>query len=888
VAETPVEVIIRARNEAQAALNQAIGQLKQLETQSRKAGASAIDLRQLNGALATISPAASQAASQISSVASAAGALGPVAGVVAGLGAALGIAAGGAVLLAKNLGDTVEQLDNLSRVTGVSVDNLQVLQELFKRAGLDAEVARTALFRLNQEIDKQNPLLARLGVSTRDPFEALLQLSDAFRTSSDAAARAHAAQELLGRGGKDLLAVLDGLRQSFPELRSEMEQTGQLMGTDMVEAGRKFDREWEKFTGRFEGFMNRVKGAAAEAANDIIDTFTEAAPDEALARHEEQLQERIARLRRGLAEAQRQAQEQQEVALFNVGGQRSGLSDVLFGKPQEQVEMFKKKVAEAELQLGILQGTVREFGQDDLPQMVSETGAVVDVVAKATAEHEKASAAVKKHAAQVQELVDLFGMQRSKAEEVIRAQEALERADRKRQLSEQLFFVPLPPLEVKPAATVVSDRNLEALREFGRRTGLAREEVDRLAASLAALEDEDALLRVAQDLDPARFAQAQDLVDVANAFGRTNTQAERLARTLLGFGAVDLKPLAADVAALQRSLKAASEVSLGVEQVNVLNQGLRQMANEASLAELSRQADALEEALRDVRAAGEGVGNVGLSPESLATLTAQAEALRQAALSLSGTTFDPVVRQAEALHRAIQALGSAELTPLEQQVLGLSDALEQVRRESEQSRQIQALRPALTRAPLTEEQHDLLGQMINEDDVRQFKFQLDDVLDSYNIFTASMQTISQALFSSFQVVFQNMISSTQTFGEALKTIMQSIVSAVLSILAQLAAAKLLKFALSLLGGPGGGAAEVLGAATSAIPIVPGGFGPGTQSLGTSGAQEVGSRVTTAEEQPRQVTYNISTLDAHSLVMSLQLPTGSLRRAGDRINVAGAY
>jgi ribosomal protein S15P/S13E len=373
-------------------------------------------------------------------MAGAAAALGPAAAVVAGLGSALGIAAGGAVLLSKNLADTVEQLDNLSAVTGVSVDNLQVLQELFKRSGLDADVARTALFRLNQEIDKQNPLLARLGVTTRDPMEALLQLSDAFRSSTDAAARARAAQELLGRGGKDLLAVLDSLRESFPSLRAEMEQTGQLMGADMVDAGRKFDREWERLTGRFEGFMNRLKGAAAEAANALIDAFSKpATAEDAVARQEKALTESIGRLKKGLAEARKDIESNQEVAIFNVGGSRSQLADALFGDPRERIKMFQEKIAEAERHLGILRGTVREFGQDDLPQMVSAQKAAADLLSAATKEHDKASAAVKRHSERVQELVDLFGMQRAKAEEVIRAQERLEQLKRKEALAKELF-----------------------------------------------------------------------------------------------------------------------------------------------------------------------------------------------------------------------------------------------------------------------------------------------------------------------------------------------------------------------------------------------------------------------------------------------------------------
>ena len=267
MAETPVEVVIRARNEAQAALNQAVGQLRQLETQAKQAGRAGATLAPLRDALGTLSPAANQAASQIAMLARAGAGLGPI-GVAAGaVAAGLGLLAGAATVGAKALADQVEQLQNLAAMTGASTRDIQVLQELFKRQGLSADAATTALHRLNVAIGEGNPLLAKLGVTARDPMEALLQLSDAFRTSTDAGARAKVAQDLLGRSSRDLLAAIDNLRAGFPPLRAEMESTSQALSEDMVEAGARFDQSWERFTGRWEGFMNRMRGAAAVAAN---------------------------------------------------------------------------------------------------------------------------------------------------------------------------------------------------------------------------------------------------------------------------------------------------------------------------------------------------------------------------------------------------------------------------------------------------------------------------------------------------------------------------------------------------------------------------------------------------------------------------------------------
>jgi hypothetical protein len=265
VAETPVEVIIRARNESQAALTQAIGQLRALEAQTKATGAAAgPNLRGFRDALTALAPQAGAAAAQVESLARAGALLGSSGAALGGIAAGIGLIGAAAFAAAKSLADASEELDNLALSTGASVGDIQVLQELFSRAGIGADTARTALHKLNVAIGEGNPLLAKLGVTARDPTEALMQLSAAFATSSDAGLRAKVAQELLGRGGKDLLAVLDQLREAFPALNREMDATGQKMSPELVQRGRELDTMFEQLAGRWAGQMNRMKEASAK------------------------------------------------------------------------------------------------------------------------------------------------------------------------------------------------------------------------------------------------------------------------------------------------------------------------------------------------------------------------------------------------------------------------------------------------------------------------------------------------------------------------------------------------------------------------------------------------------------------------------------------------
>lgn len=390
-----VEILIRARDEATAVLNNAIRSVVKLNSETARTGALAkTNFRDMTNALSLISPQAGQVAARVAGVGDAVGSLAPglgAAGVAAGgLAAGLGLVAAAGLVAAHSFSDQIEQLGNLAAATGSTLQDLQVLQETFKRAGLGAESADRALGFLNRQIAESNPLLAKLGITARDPVQALLQLAQAFEGSTDSAAKTRIAFSLLGRGSLDILKIIDQLRESFPGLRTEMAATGQLFSKDMVDAGKKFDDEWDRFTGRFEGFMHRMGAAAAEAANAIIDAFKNKSPDDAVAQHIKDMEKNIGVLGARIREERE-----------NLGkgvADPAGLDELFFGKEglrSEGLQRIAKLQAEMEKltrYVKIAKGEIKEFGEDNLPEFgdaattaaskVTEVAASLDHVAK--------------------------------------------------------------------------------------------------------------------------------------------------------------------------------------------------------------------------------------------------------------------------------------------------------------------------------------------------------------------------------------------------------------------------------------------------------------------------------------------------------------------------
>lgn len=219
-----------------------------------------------------------EASAQVRKVAAEVGGLsGTVQGLTTGLGvwgalAAGAVAAGAAVVAAgKRYADLVEDLDRVAGATGATIEQVQILEHVFQDAGLQTRDAELALSNLGRAIGRGDPLLARLGVTSRNSYEALLQLGDAFSRTADTATKQEAAQKLLSEGGLKALGVITRLRSESERMEKQLRRSNALIGEDSVGAARDLDRAITNLNIRFEGFRNQIAQNAAPAAVELID-----------------------------------------------------------------------------------------------------------------------------------------------------------------------------------------------------------------------------------------------------------------------------------------------------------------------------------------------------------------------------------------------------------------------------------------------------------------------------------------------------------------------------------------------------------------------------------------------------------------------------------------
>lgn len=264
--------------------------------------------------------------------------------------------------------DAQDALSDLSKSTAISIDLLAGLKGAAVTSGTDLEGVAAAVNKLSVNIGKNAEQFAAVGITAREPLEALKQLADVYSAIEDPQIRAAFAAEAVGKSWASLAPLLS--------------EGGQAIG-DMVNKFRDVSGVTEKsaqaaaeLNGRLDVLKARVSGAAVELANSLVPSLTRTADS---VEHLAAKGEGLAAVLRGLIGL---AKIPFDLALGEIDTSKIGqiksleeqignlerrarsareagggiLNDLVFGKPGD----LDKQIAVAKSQLDAL----RRFGQD--------------------------------------------------------------------------------------------------------------------------------------------------------------------------------------------------------------------------------------------------------------------------------------------------------------------------------------------------------------------------------------------------------------------------------------------------------------------------------------------------------------------------------------------
>lgn len=181
-------------------------------------------------------------------------------GVMLRLAPLLGTATFGAFI--KGGIDTLDMLGDLSDRTGVAASTLSGLQLAADLSDTSLESLGKGLNKLSVYLAENSKAAAKLGITAKDPTEALIQLSDVITGIDDPQQRAAVANKILGKSYQELLPLLLKGSDELRDLIDRGQEYGGVTDEAVKQAG--------EFNDQLDIASRRAKGVGISFAQDLL------------------------------------------------------------------------------------------------------------------------------------------------------------------------------------------------------------------------------------------------------------------------------------------------------------------------------------------------------------------------------------------------------------------------------------------------------------------------------------------------------------------------------------------------------------------------------------------------------------------------------------------
>lgn len=159
-----------------------------------------------------------------------------------GAGLAAGLSVGAFTGFIKGSIDALDNLNDLNKKTGVSVEQLSGLGLAAKQSGSDLESIASSINKLSKNIGADGEKFKALGVTAKDPIEAFKQLADIFVAVKDPQARAALGAEALGKSWEGAAPLLAEGGKNIGEMVEKGMRLSKVT-TESAQAADKFNDE---------------------------------------------------------------------------------------------------------------------------------------------------------------------------------------------------------------------------------------------------------------------------------------------------------------------------------------------------------------------------------------------------------------------------------------------------------------------------------------------------------------------------------------------------------------------------------------------------------------------------------------------------------------------
>lgn len=175
---------------------------------------------------------------------------------------------------AKAIVSEAAALDNLSTSLGSSVESLSRLNNQARIAGADFSTLQNAALRLaagmagaDDESSKVKDALRVLGITSKDPVEALEQVAVKLNTYADGVNKVAIAQALFGKQGLTFLATLRDI--------ADLQDVGATVTAKQAAEANNLEKSFRRLGAEATAFRNAILSDVVPALQVMIDDFVE-------------------------------------------------------------------------------------------------------------------------------------------------------------------------------------------------------------------------------------------------------------------------------------------------------------------------------------------------------------------------------------------------------------------------------------------------------------------------------------------------------------------------------------------------------------------------------------------------------------------------------------
>lgn len=214
-----------------------------------------------------------------------------VAGITA-VGTAAVSAAAGALKLAKDVGETADELLTLSNQTGISAQQLQEWDYAMRFIDVDMNTMTKSMAKLVKNMDNakkgtkdQVEAFSELGIAFQDSNENLRDSQTVFMEAIDALGKIEneterdaLAMRLFGKSAQELNPLIKAGSVELSRLSKEAHSVGAVLSDDALEAAGKFDDMMQTIEASTKGLVATLGVAVIPAVSEVVNSIVGVVP----------------------------------------------------------------------------------------------------------------------------------------------------------------------------------------------------------------------------------------------------------------------------------------------------------------------------------------------------------------------------------------------------------------------------------------------------------------------------------------------------------------------------------------------------------------------------------------------------------------------------------